>query len=158
MKSFKLIPVGAALALFVAASAPVFAVTVSPAGPISLEGATTLVKSNMPLACTTTLVGNITAAGEIAITSAKFSGQALCAAVTAETLPWRGQLTSTTGLSLNGVTVHTPLGRCGPTLIKASVKENPTARETTIDLLDAPLSGGCKVSGSLAATPFLTIR
>lgn len=158
MKRFKLIPVGAALALFAAASAPAFAVTVIPAGPISLEGATTLVKSNTPLGCTTTLVGTITGAGDITITSAKFAGQALCSAVTADKLPWKGQLTSTTGLSLDGVAVNTPLGGCGPSSIKASVKENVTARETTIDLVDAPLSGSCKVSGSLTTTPFLRVR
>lgn len=158
MKSCKLIPVGAALALFVAVSAPAFAVTVSPAGPIGLEGALTLVKSNMPLGCTTTRVGTITSAGEVNITSAKFTGQALCSGVTATGLPWKGQVTSTSGLTLDGVTVNTPLGGCGPSLIHASVTQNATQRETTIGLVDEPLSGGCKVSGSLPTTPFLTVH
>ncbi|RDV00544.1 hypothetical protein [Trinickia dinghuensis] len=156
MKRFKLIPVGAALALFV--SVPAFAVTVSPAGPISLEGATTLVKSLIPLGCTANLVGSITSTGAVSITSAKFTGQALCSAVTAANLPWSGQVNSTTSLTLTGVAVNTPLGNCGPSALNASVAQNTTQRETTIGLVDQVLSGGCTVSGSLTTTPFLTVN
>ena len=158
MKSFKLIPVGAALALFVAASAPAFAVTVSHEGALSLQGATTLVKSNMPLGCTANLVGTITHAGEVKITSAKFTGQALCSAVTAVQLPWKGEVTSAKSLELSGVAVETPLGSCGPGVLKASITVDTTQRETTIGLVDQVLSGGCTVSGSLTTTPFMTIH
>jgi len=158
MKRFKLIPVGAASALFVAASVPAFAVTVSPAGAISLEGATTLVKSGVPLGCTANLVGTITSAGAIEITSAKFTGPALCSAVTAAALPWTGQVTSTAALALDGVAVNTPLGSCGPSALNASITENAPVRETAIGLIGQVLSGGCTVSGSLTTTPFLTVR
>jgi hypothetical protein len=158
MKRLKLMPVGAALALFVAASTPAFAVTVSPAGPISLEGATTLVKGAIPLVCTTNLVGSITSTGEVKITSAKFTGQALCSAVTPSGLPWSGQVNSTSGLTLSGVAVTSPLGTCGPSSLTASVAENAAQRETTIGFVSQALSGGCTVAGSLTTTPFLTVR
>jgi hypothetical protein len=157
MKSFKLIPVGAALALFVAASSA-YAVTVSPAGAISLEGATTLIKSSIPLGCTTNMVGNITSTGAITITSAKFSGQALCSAITAAGLPWTGQVNTTKSLSLNGVAVDTPLGHCGPSAIKAGITENAAQRETTIGFANQVLSGSCSVTGTLATTPVLTVH
>ena len=156
MKRFKLIPVGAALALFVAA--PAYAVTVSPAGAISLAGATTLVKSGMPLGCTADLVGTLTPDGAIEITSARFTGQALCSAVTADRLPWKGQASSPTALTLDGIAVSTPLGSCGPSALKASVNENTTQRGTTIGLANQLLSGGCTVSGSLTTTPFITVK
>ena len=158
MKSFKLIPVGAALVVFVAASSA-YAVTVSPAGPISLEGATTLIKSGMPLGCTTNMVGHISSTGEITITSAKFSGQTWCSAITAAGLPWTGQVNSTKSLSLNGVSVGTPLGNCGPSAIKAGITQNATPpTETTIGFANQVLSGSCSVTGTLATTPVLTVH
>jgi len=158
MKSFKLIPVGAALALFVAASASAYAVTVSPAGPISLTGATTLTKSGIAISCTATMAGSVTAAGGISITSAKFTGNSLCSLVSPTSLPWSGQVLSTTSLSLSGVAVNTALGNCGPSTVGASITENPTQKETIIGLSNQSLSGGCTVSGSLTTTPYLTVK
>ncbi|HEX7682540.1 MAG TPA: hypothetical protein VF446_03225 [Trinickia sp.] len=158
MKSFKLIPVGAALALYIAASASAFAVTVSPAGSISLTGSTTLTKSGIAVGCSANMVGSVTSAGAISITSASFSGNALCAGVTATGLPWTGQVLSTTSLSLSGVAVHTLLGACEPSTISAAVTENPNPQQTIIGLSNQALSGGCSVSGSLTTTPYLSIQ
>lgn len=158
MKRFKLIPVGAAMALFLAASASAYAVSVSPAGAISLTGATTLTKGIVSVSCTANFVGSVTSSGAISITSAKFSGGSLCTGVTASQLPWTGAVTSSTGLSLNGVAVNTLLGACGPSTVKASITQNATLRETTIGLTSQALSGGCTVSGTLTTTPFLTIN
>lgn len=158
MKSFKLIPVGAALALYIAASASAFAVTVSPAGSISLTGSTTLTKSGIAVGCSANMVGSVTSAGAISITSASFSGNALCAGVTATGLPWTGQVLSTTSLSLSGVAVHTLLGACEPSTISAAVTENPNPHQTIIGLSNQALSGGCSVSGSLTTTPYLSIQ
>lgn len=156
MKRFKLIPVGAALALCIAAS-PAFAVTVSPAGPISLTGNTTLTKG-IALGCTATMSGTVDASGAISITSAKSAGNSLCAGVTATSLPWKGQVLSTTSLSLSGLAVNTPLGACGPSTIDASITENTAQKETLIGLSNQVLSGGCTVSGSLTTTPYLTVH
>lgn len=162
MKSFKLIPVGAALALFVAASAPAFAVTVSPAGPISLTGSTTLGKSSLSLGCAATMAGNITGSGEISITSAKFTGNSLCSLVVPTNLPWTGQVANATSLSLNNVAVNVKVigigGECGPTAVTASITENTAQKETIIGFAHQALSGGCTVSGSLTTTPFLTVH
>ncbi|WP_206957941.1 hypothetical protein [Trinickia acidisoli] len=158
MKSFKLIPIGAALTLCVAASAPAFAVTVAPAGPITLSGSTTLTNPVTSLGCTATMTGTIGGSGEISITSASFSGNSLCSHVTPASLPWSGQVLSTTSLSLSGVGVNTPLGNCGPSTIGASMTENPADKETVIGFAQQILSGGCKVSGSLTTTPYLTVQ
>lgn len=162
MKRFKLIPVGAALALFVATSAPAFAVTVSPAGPISLTGSTTLGKSGLSLGCAATMTGTITSTGEISITSAKFSGNSLCSLVAPTNLPWTGQVANTTSLSLNNVAVDVKVvgigGQCGPTALTASITENTAQKETIIGFAHQALSGGCTVSGSLTTTPFLTVH
>lgn len=165
MNMRKLIPVaGSALALLVAAAAaaPAYAVTVSPAGAISLTGATTLGKSGISVSCTANLVGTITSSGEITITSAKFTGNSLCSVVTANKLPWTGAVLSTTALSLNNVSVdvNVPLlgGICGPSPVAASITENTTLKETLIGLHSQVLSGGCTVSGTLQTTPFLTVH
>ena len=158
MKRFKLIPVGAALALSVMVSASAFAVTVSPAGSISLTGATTLTKSGNAVGCTANLVGSITNTGAIQITSASFSGHALCAGVTAKSLPWTGQVLSKTALSLDNVAVNTPLGECAPTAINGSIAQTASPKQTIIGLSDQALSGGCSVTGSLTTTPSLTVE
>lgn len=159
MKSFKLIPVGATLALSIAACASAFAVTVSPAGPINLSGATTLTHSGNTVGCTANLVGQITSTGAIQITAASFRGAALCSGITARNLPWTGQVLSTTNLSLNNVAVGTPLGACGPSSVSASITETPPPQPTTIiGLSNQPLSGGCSVSGSLTTTPYLSVQ
>ncbi len=158
MKSLKLIPVGAALALYIAASASAFAVTVSPAGPISLTGSTTLTKSGIAVGCSATMAGSVSSSGAISITSASFSGNALCTGVTAAGLPWTGQVLSTTSLSLNGVAVNTLLGACGPSALSATITENPNPQQTIIGLSNQVLSGGCSVSGSLTTTPYLSVQ
>ncbi len=158
MKSFKLIPVGAAMALFLAASASAYAVTISPAGPISLIGSTTLKKGIVSVSCTANMVGSVSSTGAISITSAKFAGNSLCTGITALQLPWTGDVLTTTSLSLSGVAVNTLLGACGPSTIAASITENTTQKETTIGLTDQALSGGCTVSGTLTTTPYLTIH
>lgn len=161
MKSFKLIPVGAALALFVAAStsASAFAVTVSPAGPISLSGSTTLTKSGNTTGCQATMAGAVSHTGEISITSAKFTGNPLCADITAAGMPWTGHVLSATGLSLDNVAVHTPLGACGPTMVSADIAGSTKPQDdTTISLSSQSLSGGCTVSGSLTTTPPLKVE
>lgn len=158
MKSFKLIPVGAALAWFVASAAPAFAVTVSPAGPFSLTGSTTLMKNGLPVACTAAMAGTITSSGAVEITSGRFSGNSLCSLVTPTGFPWKGQVNSTTGLTLNGVAVDTTLGNCGPSTINTSIIENTQQRETLIGMSSQVLSGNCSVSGSLSTTPFLTVQ
>lgn len=162
MKSFKLIPVGAALALFVSVSAPAFAVTVSPAGPISLTGSTTLGKSGLSLGCTATMAGNITSTGDISITSAKFSGNSLCSLVVPTHLPWSGQVANAISLSLSNVAVDVKVvgigGECGPTAVTASITENIAQKETIVGFARQALSGGCTVSGSLTTTPFLTVH
>ena len=158
MKGFTVISVGAALAFFVSAAAPTFAVTVSQGGPITLNGATTLTKSGNSIGCTATLTGTIKAEGALSIT---FSGAALCSLITPTHLPWSGELTSTTGLTLNNVAVDVAVpvlgGQCGPTTINASVAEN-TQKETAISISKQPLTGGCEVSGTLTTTPVLMVK
>lgn len=158
MKSFKLIPVGAAMALFLAASASAYAVTISPAGPISLTGSTTLTKGIVSVSCTANFVGSVGSSGAISITSASFGGGSLCTGISATHLPWTGDVGTTTSLSLNNVAVNTLLGACGPSTIAASITENPTLKETTIGLNNQALSGGCTVTGTLTTTPYLTIH
>lgn len=158
MKSFKFIPVGAAMALFLAASASAYAVTVAPAGPISLTGSTTLKKGLVSVSCTATMAGSISGSGAISITSASFAGNSLCTGITATQLPWTGNVGTPTSLSLNNVAVNTLLGACGPSTVAASITENPTQKETTIGLTNQSLSGGCEVSGTLTTTPYLTIQ
>ncbi|WP_116141753.1 activator protein [Trinickia diaoshuihuensis] len=158
MKSFKLIPVGAALALFLAASASAYAVTISPAGPVTLTGSTTLTKGITSVSCTANFTGTVSSAGAISISAAKFTGGTLCSGVTPTGLPWTGTVTSTTALKLNNVAVNTLLGACGPSAIVGSITENTTLQETTITLTNQPLSGGCSVTGTLTTSPFLTIK
>lgn len=161
MKGFTVISVGAALAFFVSAATPAFAVTVSQGGPITLNGATTLTKSGNSIGCTATLTGTIKAEGALSITSARFSGAALCSLITPTHLPWSGELTSTAGLTLNNVAVDVAVpvlgGQCGPTTINASVAEN-TQKETAISISKQPLTGGCEVSGTLTTTPVLMVK
>ncbi|RKP46365.1 hypothetical protein D7S89_17140 [Trinickia fusca] len=151
-----------ALLVAAAAAAPAYAVTVAPAGAISLTGSTTLGKSGITIGCTANLVGTITSTGEITITSAKFSGNSLCSAVTGTGLPWTGAVLTTTGLQLHNVAVdvNVPLlgGACGPTPVAGTITENTTAKETLIGLHNQLLSGGCSVSGTLQTTPYLTVH
>jgi hypothetical protein len=160
MKGFRLIPVGAALAFFVSAASPAFAVAVSQSGPITLNGATTLTKSGNSVGCTTTLTGTITGDGALSITSARFSGPAMCSLITPTHLPWSGALTNAAGLTLNNVAVNVAVpvlgGQCGPTTVNASVAEN-TQKETAISISKQQLTGGCEVSGTLTTTPVLLI-
>lgn len=161
MKSFKLVPIGAAFAWFVAASAPAFAVTVTPAGPISLSGATALTKSGNAIGCQARLVGTISGTGEVSISSAVFTGANLCSLVTATNLPWTGHVTNASNLTLNnvGVDVAIPVigGQCESTAINATIAQNTKQKETTIGLSNQPLSGGCSVSGTLTTTPVINV-
>jgi hypothetical protein len=162
MKGFRLVPVGAALAFFVAAAAPAFAVTVSPAGPISLNGSTTLTKSGHSIGCKATMAGNVDSAGAISITAASFSGAPMCSLITPAHLPWTGQVTNTAGLTLDKVAVDVAVpmlgGQCGPTTVNASIVQSTPQKETAINISQQQLTGGCEVSGTLTTTPFLTVK
>jgi hypothetical protein len=162
MKGFALIPVGAALAFLVMAAAPASAVTVSPAGPIGLTGSTTLTKSGNSIGCTAKMAGTISSDGAVSITSASFSGPAMCSLVSPTDLPWRGAATNAAGLVLDNVAVNVAVpglgGQCGPTTINASILENAAQKETAINISKQPLTGGCEVSGTLTTTPYLMVN
>ena len=158
MNRLKLLPVRAALALLVATSASANAASVSPIGPITLTGSTTLTKSGIAVSCATTMVGNIWSPGGIKISSFKFTGNSLCSLITPAALPWWGQVLSPTKLLFGGVAVDTTSGNCGPSIVIASLTENSTLQESIVGLTDQALSGGCTVSGTLTMTPYITVH
>ena len=133
------------------------AVTVTPAGSITASGQTSL-DAGQEVSCTTTLTGNVTSNGSVTINSASFaSGDAACAAIQADNLPWTGSFDADAqGLTLNGVDVGIPiLGiQCGPASINPGYNNAPS----TVTFNNTPLGSSCTVDGSLTVTPDQTVQ
>ncbi|OQS40981.1 hypothetical protein [Chromobacterium haemolyticum] len=155
----------AALSL-VAASA--FAVTITPPGPggaampFSAVGPAKVSKLGIDLDCKAVFSGTVDGYGNVAITSASFSGGALCKLIkpTASVAsPWTGHVDTATQLTLDNVSVNvkSPIagGLCGPTKIVGSVADNGS--ETVIGLDAAQLSGGCSITATLNTTPYMRV-
>ena len=116
-------------------------------------GATVLMKAGYSISCTAKLRGDIDKLGKAKIESASFTGSTACADSTTGGLPWRFAATSTDRGTIIGVTLTPgPLGVCGPGKIPITL-----ILSGTISFYDAPLGGGCAMSGSLKTTPPITI-
>jgi hypothetical protein len=171
MKTIQLISAGSALVCLCALSLPVCAVTVTPPGSsgksiaFTASGPTVLGKSHIPLACETVLTGEISANGDVNITSVSMRGKGLCSKIEAEfssqTPYWTGNIENPQSFALDNVAVNVKIppfgGKCGPTNIKAAISSNPATKETIISFSPQLLSGGCSISGALTTTPYLTI-
>ena len=167
MQGFALLSRTAALALSLAA-ASACAVTITPPGPggaampFSAVGPAKVGKLGVDLDCKAVFSGTVDGYGNVAITSASFSGGVLCKVIkptASVTAPWTGHLDTATQLTLDNVAVNvkSPIagGLCGPTKIVGSVADNGS--ETVIGLDAAQLSGGCSISATLSTTPYMRV-
>ncbi|WP_156441056.1 activator protein [Burkholderia sp. ABCPW 14] len=152
--------------LFAVGSAHAAVVTPpGPAGapiPFTASGPATVSKAGIPIGCTIVFAGTIDGAGKVSVTSAAFSGSALCKVVKANataTSPWTGQVDNPMQLTIDNVLVNVAApfvgGQCGPSRVTAQIRE--TDGETTIGLSNVALSGGCAISGALTTTPYLHV-
>lgn len=133
------------------------AVTVSPGGPFTATGSTTLTGPNgQPLTCDVTLTGTVTQSGAVTVSMANFDpGDPGCALLGPANLPWTGSFdTDAMGLTLNSVTATAPaLGlTCGP----ASVNPDYSNAPSTVTFNNTSL-GACTVDGGLTVTPSQTV-
>lgn len=144
------------------------AVIISPPGsggapmPFTASGPATVSKAGIPIGCTVVFTGTIDGAGKLLITSASFSGSALCKVIKANasvTSPWSGQVDSPIQLTLDNVSVNVSApfvgGQCGPSKVTAQIRESDG--ETIIGLNSITLSGGCSMTGALTTSPYMHI-
>ncbi|WP_157130987.1 activator protein [Burkholderia savannae] len=144
------------------------AVVITPPGsagapmPFTASGPATVSKAGIPIGCTIVFTGTIDGAGKLLVTSANFSGSALCKVVKANasvTSPWSGQVDGPNQLTLDNVSVNVnaPLvgGQCGPSKVVAQIRE--ADGETVIGLNNVALSGGCGITGALTTNPYMHV-
>ncbi len=154
MKTLKAISAGSVLVLGIALSASAFATSITPTGPFSATGSTTLTQGPISLSCTANFTGTVNANGTATVTAASFSGATSCGVIKATGFPWTISATSVSSVNVAGITVSTPFGNCGPSTIGASWSN--TTSELSFN--NAGLSGSCTVSGTLTTTPPLVLQ
>jgi len=119
----------------------------------SAAGATTLNKSGVTLNCTANFTGATDANGGGAVTAATFTGGSICTSLAAQGFPWAVTANSLTQVTIQNVTVNSLAGACGPSAVVAAY-DNAAG---TLTFNNAPLAGGCTVTGTLTTSPKLTI-
>jgi hypothetical protein len=124
--------------------------------PISTKfkatGTTTLMKDGASVSCTVNLKGVVNKKGGAAFNSAVFSGSAACTEAQAAGLPWMLKATGAGVGKIDGVSIASPLGACGPSNVAITV-----SGAGVFAFNNAKLTGGCVVTGSYKTKPAITI-
>jgi len=114
-------------------------------------GNTSATKSGITLACKANLQGSIDANGVGSVTGGSFTGDLGCTSVGLTGLPWKAVAKKAAKGLISGVTFTSPIGNCGPRDLPVKVKNG------VISFTDAPLAGGCTISGKIKTNPTVSI-
>ena len=159
MKILSIVGAAALVAFGFAAQASAETFTFSPTGTaITVSGPTTLSADGLSVSCTSTFTGSTSSTGATGtITAATFTGSnTLCAKITAKNLPWTVTPTSATTVSIAEPEVQLVDGiitvTCGPGTLT-----NQAFSNSVLTLSGTLNPGSCTVSGTLTASPTVTI-
>jgi hypothetical protein len=114
-------------------------------------GTTSATKNGVTLNCNATFQGNVDGQGIGHITSGSFTGDLGCTSVGLSGLPWKAAAVSKTRATIYKVKFTSPIGNCGPSNLKTTLKSG------VITFTNAPLAGGCTVSGDITTSPTVKI-
>ena len=114
-------------------------------------GKTSATKSGVTLPCTADLQGSVDSKGRGSVTGGSFSGQVGCSSVGLLGTPWKALAKTATTAVISNVEFSSPIGNCGPGNLKVKVKNGK------ITFKNAPLPGGCTISGTIKTSPTLSI-
>lgn len=134
------------------------ALSVSPAGPFAATGRLAMGKGFVPVSCDTTFTGNVSASGDIVISTVVFSGgNPLCKRISPLGLPWSGHADSDSQFTIHAmqVNVRAPLlgGSCGPVDVAVAwEKENSAAHFKKVTL-----TPNCTMDGIMVTSPGITV-
>lgn len=114
-------------------------------------GKTSATKSGITLSCKANLTGSIDANGVGSVTGGSFSGDLGCSSVGLSGLPWKATAKKATTGTIFAVAFTSPIGNCGPSDLPVKVKNG------VISFKNAPLAGGCTISGKIKTKPKVSI-
>jgi hypothetical protein len=115
------------------------------------NGTTSATKNGVMLKCKAKFQGHVDSSGIGFVDSGSFTGQLGCTAVGLTNLPWKSVAKSATKVNIANVTFSSPIGDCGPGTVTTKVADG------VIKFANAPLAGGCTVSGKITTSPALSI-
>jgi hypothetical protein len=114
-------------------------------------GTTSATKNGVTLQCKAKFQGHVDDTGVGFVDSGTFSGQVGCSTVGLSNLPWQSNALNAKKANIQNVTFTSPIGNCGPGTIVVAIKAGK------IKFTNAPLAGGCTVTGSIKTSPALAI-
>ena len=119
-------------------------------------GSTTATMGTVSLPCTSIIHGSINASGAGAIIVGSFKSTTMpsCSEFHLASLPWAMTAISATKASINGATITTPAGSCGPAVLTFTIV--PVNKVNSAAIFNQTL-GTCRLSGKLTLSPAVAI-